>query len=245
MALKKKHEEHENHERWLVSYADFITLLFAFFVVMYSISSVNEGKYRVVSEALKEAFSRDKHQRKGNPGPGGITISRDNKPSERKDGWKQLGGVMNPLRVLDSGTVVTIGGKHPFDEGEFTLKAEHLGILDEIKLGMVGKQNVIEIRGHTSGDPDDSLVIENGLIREYKSTDARSSADHWLLSYLRAKAVADYLTQGPEPRIDAVQIKLLALAYTEPEILEHHPENEENAKENRRVDVRITSKTVK
>ncbi|MBH0210425.1 MAG: flagellar motor protein MotD, partial [Nitrospira sp.] len=50
---KHKHEEHENHERWLVSYADFITLLFAFFVVMYSISSVNVGKYRTVSESIK------------------------------------------------------------------------------------------------------------------------------------------------------------------------------------------------
>lgn len=57
MARKKKHEEHENHERWLVSYADFITLLFAFFVVMYSVSSVNEGKYRVLSESLNAAFS--------------------------------------------------------------------------------------------------------------------------------------------------------------------------------------------
>lgn len=56
MARKKKHEEHENHERWLVSYADFITLLFAFFVVMYSVSSVNEGKYRVLSDALMSAF---------------------------------------------------------------------------------------------------------------------------------------------------------------------------------------------
>ena len=56
MARKKKHEEHENHERWLVSYADFITLLFAFFVVMYSISSVNEGKYRVLSESMAAAF---------------------------------------------------------------------------------------------------------------------------------------------------------------------------------------------
>ncbi len=56
MARKKPHEEHENHERWLVSYADFITLLFAFFVVMYSISSVNEGKYRVLSDALVAAF---------------------------------------------------------------------------------------------------------------------------------------------------------------------------------------------
>lgn len=56
MARKKKHEEHENHERWLVSYADFITLLFAFFVVMYSISQVNEGKYRVLSDSLVNAF---------------------------------------------------------------------------------------------------------------------------------------------------------------------------------------------
>jgi chemotaxis protein MotB len=56
MARKQKHEEHENHERWLVSYADFITLLFAFFVVMYSLSSVNEGKYRVLSESMAAAF---------------------------------------------------------------------------------------------------------------------------------------------------------------------------------------------
>ncbi|MBA1445653.1 MAG: flagellar motor protein MotD [Chromatiales bacterium] len=53
---RKRHEEQENHERWVVSYADFITLLFAFFVVMYSISSVNEGKYRVLSQTLSNAF---------------------------------------------------------------------------------------------------------------------------------------------------------------------------------------------
>ena len=56
MARKRAAEEHVNHERWLVSYADFITLLFAFFVVMYAISSVNEGKYRVLSDALVAAF---------------------------------------------------------------------------------------------------------------------------------------------------------------------------------------------
>lgn len=53
---RKKQEEHVNLERWLVSYADFITLLFAFFVVMYAISSVNEGKYRVLSDTLSEVF---------------------------------------------------------------------------------------------------------------------------------------------------------------------------------------------
>jgi chemotaxis protein MotB len=56
VSRKKKHEEHENHERRLVSYADFITLLFAFFVVMYSISSINEGKYKVLSESMAGAF---------------------------------------------------------------------------------------------------------------------------------------------------------------------------------------------
>jgi chemotaxis protein MotB len=56
MARKKRTEDHENLERWMVSYADFITLLFAFFVVMYAISSINEGKYRVLSDALVAAF---------------------------------------------------------------------------------------------------------------------------------------------------------------------------------------------
>ncbi|MGP1675567.1 MAG: flagellar motor protein MotD [Burkholderiales bacterium] len=50
------HRQSDNHERWLVSYADFITLLFAFFVVMYALSSLNEGKYRVLSESLIGAF---------------------------------------------------------------------------------------------------------------------------------------------------------------------------------------------
>ena len=57
MGRRKTQHERENHERWLVSYADFITLLFAFFVVMYSISSVNEGKYKVLSKTLVAAFT--------------------------------------------------------------------------------------------------------------------------------------------------------------------------------------------
>lgn len=56
MSRKKHAEAHENHERWLVSYADFITLLFAFFVVMYAVSSVNEGKFRVLADSMMVAF---------------------------------------------------------------------------------------------------------------------------------------------------------------------------------------------
>jgi len=56
MARRKRVEGHVNHERWLVSYADFITLLFAFFVVMYSVSTINEDKYRVLSDSMVSAF---------------------------------------------------------------------------------------------------------------------------------------------------------------------------------------------
>jgi chemotaxis protein MotB len=56
MARKHKHEEHANHEAWAIPYGDLITLLLAFFVVMYAMSSVNEGKYRVLSDSLVAAF---------------------------------------------------------------------------------------------------------------------------------------------------------------------------------------------
>lgn len=54
---RQPQEDLHNKERWLISYADFITLLFAFFVVMYSVSSVNEGKYKVLSDTLTGVFN--------------------------------------------------------------------------------------------------------------------------------------------------------------------------------------------
>ena len=56
MARKKAHPEHANHERWLISYADFITLLFAFFVVMFASSQTDKGKVQQVSESVKDAL---------------------------------------------------------------------------------------------------------------------------------------------------------------------------------------------
>jgi len=56
MARKRRHAEHENHERWLISYADFITLLFAFFVVMFASSQTDKGKMQQVSDSVKEAL---------------------------------------------------------------------------------------------------------------------------------------------------------------------------------------------
>jgi chemotaxis protein MotB len=58
---RKHHEEHVNHEAWAIPYADLMTLLLAFFVVMYAVSVVNEGKFRVMSESIVEAFNGSSH----------------------------------------------------------------------------------------------------------------------------------------------------------------------------------------
>ena len=70
------HEEETNHDRWLVSYADFITLMFAFFVVMYAISSVSEGKYRVLSDALMQAFDKEDSYQLLEPSPIDLPIEQ-------------------------------------------------------------------------------------------------------------------------------------------------------------------------
>ncbi|OAX55100.1 flagellar motor protein MotD [Xanthomonas graminis] len=56
MARKRQHEDHVNHEAWAIPYADLMTLLLAFFVVMYALSTVNEAKYRVMADAMSTAF---------------------------------------------------------------------------------------------------------------------------------------------------------------------------------------------
>jgi chemotaxis protein MotB len=61
MSRKEHHEDHVNHEAWAIPYGDLITLLLAFFVVMYAVSSVNEGKYRVLSDSLNAAFRGQPH----------------------------------------------------------------------------------------------------------------------------------------------------------------------------------------
>jgi len=98
MARRVKQAEAENHERWLVSYADFITLLFAFFVVMFASSQVDKGKQQQVADAVRKAFADGQlasaisgilggaadDKGKGNAmmrGPGGALVAKDAKLS--------------------------------------------------------------------------------------------------------------------------------------------------------------------
>lgn len=121
MARKKRYEEHENHDRWLVSYADFITLLFAFFVVMYSISSVNEGKYRVLSDSIVTAF-RDP-SRSLDPVQIG-TLTRSPAPS---DAVIEIFDVPLPRLPLEE----PVEKDKPAPDPEAAQQDEELGELDE------------------------------------------------------------------------------------------------------------------
>jgi chemotaxis protein MotB len=166
---KKKHEEHENHERWLVSYADFITLLFAFFVVMYSISSVNEGKFRTVSDSIKAALNPIVSpanvavpftigQNKAvtvNP-----TIDRVKEPAVRR-----LREIMRSLKnetqldiiqmkELSNGDIVlTLPDTVLFRTGEAVLRPEARPFIQAISEVLIDLDRHVRVEGHTDNVP--------------------------------------------------------------------------------------------
>ena len=137
MRRRRTVEEPENHERWLVSYADFITLLFAFFVVMYSISSVNEGKYRQVSQALVGVFSDA--ERSLRPIPIGDERPRTVQPakplisdSEQVDAGL---GQADPLKTIADDVRAAFGDL--LGSGQMTVRGNELWVEIELNSAML------------------------------------------------------------------------------------------------------------
>jgi chemotaxis protein MotB len=166
---KKKHEEHENHERWLVSYADFITLLFAFFVVMYSISSVNEGKFRTVSDSIKAAL---------NPIVSPATTSipftiGQNKPltvnptveSVKEPAVRRLRQIMRSLKeqtkldiiqlkeLTNGDIVLTLPDTVLFRSGESVLRPDAHPFIQAIGEVLIELDRHVRVEGHTDNVP--------------------------------------------------------------------------------------------
>jgi chemotaxis protein MotB len=214
MARKKIEEEHENHERWLVSYADFITLLFAFFVVMYAISSLNEGKYRVLSNALGSAFGKTQViampiiERKVVPVPAVIvkqtaeqrqnreilSRERDTLTGMARDILKALAPLVKQgkVRVTQSsrGISVEINASVLFAPGDAKLTPESGEALNAVAQILKNDPHAIQVEGHT-----DSIPI---------STTAFPS--NWELSSARASSVVRlFVANGiAESRLTAI-----------------------------------------
>jgi len=200
MARRKKHEEeHENHERWLVSYADFITLLFAFFVVMYAISSVNEGKYRVLSRSLGVAFGTpgqppatrepiDPNRPIINlplpvPKPQRTAVNSEIKrekahmTSIARDILKAMAPLISQGKVrvtqTSRGVSVEINASVLFAPGEAKLNEQSETALRAVAQVLKKVNNAIQVEGHT-----DDVPINNAMF-----------PSNWELSAVRASSV--------------------------------------------------------
>ena len=166
---KKKHEEHENHERWLVSYADFITLLFAFFVVMYSISSVNEGKFRTVSDSIKAALNPiSSPLTTAVPFTVGQNKAVTVKPtieSATEPAVRRLREIMRSLKnetqleitqlkeLTNGDIVLTLPDTVLFRPGEAVLRPEALPFVQAMGEVLVELNRHVRIEGHTDNVP--------------------------------------------------------------------------------------------
>ncbi len=160
MARKKKAEDHVNHERWLVSYADFITLLFAFFTTMYALSSVNEGKYRVLSESLSTAFNPSQYS--SDKIDIGLTLPDELKgdstfTAKNSGTYKNIIYLLGDLendgsaRIVPErrGVVVRLSDSAIFDQGKDQLLPEAEGILGQVAETLKNEESLIRIEGHT------------------------------------------------------------------------------------------------
>lgn len=209
---RSSEEEHENHERWLVSYADFITLLFAFFVVMYAISSVNEGKYRVLSDALTSAFKNIPGDTSGavaviNPNaplPIAIPLNKS-QPGLKTDETSQqkreqirtmardIKSALEPLvrdgrvRVTESarGISVEINASVLFASGDATLDLVAVSALQAVGKILATAAFPIIVEGHTDNAPINTQQFPS----------------NWELSGMRASAVVRlFVENGVDPR---------------------------------------------
>src|SRR5574338_1558923 len=168
---KKKHEEHENHERWLVSYADFITLLFAFFVVMYSVPSVNEGKYRTVSDSIKAALnpvnSTPASRLPFNIGDAKPKLMSPDIISANEPVIRRMREIMKrihpslklempDIKVVETGNgtiVISLPESILFNSGEARVRQEALPFLKALSEILIERDRHIRILGHTDNVP--------------------------------------------------------------------------------------------
>lgn len=231
MSRKKKHEEHENHERWLVSYADFITLLFAFFVSMYAISSVNEGKFRVLSDSLSVAFNPSLYSTvKLHDGPRFVKEQRshaadefqevfDNKYQKLTNALKDLEKEQKLSMIYDHKKItIRISESIVFQPGTDEMVPEALPVIDEIANALKDMSNNVRVEGHTDNIP----------------TNTSRFPSNWDLSSARALKVLKYLVEKHkyDPK------RLSASGYGEWRPVASNDTPEGRAK-NRRIDLQI------
>lgn len=206
MAKKHKHPEHENLERWLVSYSDFITLLFATFVVLYALAQVDATDFAKLEDSLKHAFSQNTlfdgqqsildssdsifdQQMQANSFIPSLMVEYIS-PKYEEDSFKEIIEEIKELseigeldgissKITEKGLLLTFDDKYLFAPGSAYLAKDARKLLDKVGV-LICKKFVLHsmiVEGHT-----DSLAIKSNV---YPS--------NWELSGARASSVVRYL----------------------------------------------------
>jgi chemotaxis protein MotB len=249
MMRRKKVQPHQNHERWLVSYADFITLLFAFFVVMFASSQKDKGAAAQVSESVRDALhhgqissvvstmlGRGKHEAKQAPLSKIPTKNRENQPPPvpethapdlvpylealQKGLEQELKSGKLEVKLQGRGLVISMREATFFNSGAEVVSPGSMEILERIAAIVHELPNPIRLEGHT-----DSRPIHNSRFH-----------NNWELSTARSIAMLEIMRdrfQIPESRMAVSGYGENAPADTN--------DTEEGRAHNRRVDLVLLS----
>jgi chemotaxis protein MotB len=226
---RRRHDPpHPNHERWLVSYADFITLLFAFFTTMYAISTVDARKLSTMVDSMQVAFDSDGRPRLSPDAaptkapPPAAAAARTTEQRERELARRlreRLDATAVNVEIDRRGIVVSIREAGSFPTGSAELSAVARQVLAELADTIGGDAAMkLRVEGHT-----DDVPIQTGRY-----------ASNWELSTARATSVVTYLAQ----QVGIAPERLSAAGYGE-----FHPRvpnaSDDDRARNRRVDIVI------
>jgi chemotaxis protein MotB len=232
---KRKPEEHENLERWLITYADLITLLLAFFIMMYTFSKHDSEKYKELTGHLKSIFTGGSSVAAAGAAAGNVPFDISLKvPGSAQDVKERLEEEIKKLAGTDAlekkisvitderGIVIRVLDEAFFDLGKADLKQGAKRTLDTIAPVIAAVDNPLRVEGHT-----DDIPIATS---EFRS--------NWELSVRRATEVVRYLVE----KHDLTPRRISAVGYAE-----YHPvapnDTAENRSRNRRIEI-IVSKSL-
>ena len=245
---RRRHAVHANHERWLVSYADFITLLFAFFVVMFASTQNDKNKAKDVSESVRQALEhgqfsaaistvlgRGKHEARKAPVTNEATPERENRTPPPSSHPPDLGKSLDTLtRGLDAdlkngklqlrldarGLIISLREKGFFASGDSSIAPESMSILTKIAEVVQALPNQVRLEGHTDARP-----IHNSRFHS-----------NWELSTARSIAVLELLRD----RFQIPPSRMAVAGYAENAPADTN-DTEEGRAHNRRVDLVLLS----
>jgi chemotaxis protein MotB len=236
----KGHEGgHENAERWLLTYADLITLLMVFFVVLYSMSQADSEKFKRISASLQQAFNVDvlQGQTASAIGDGSTALAPPLDDLISDGEVPQVARLQNKIQAIientsqtpdvtvgvdREGVVIRLSGSYLFDSGRAELKPNSLSVLDAVASELKLLNNDIRVDGHTDSTPIDSPRYPT----------------NWELSAARALAITRYLSE-----VDGIQSsRLVAAGFGEFRPLVPNDTRDHRA-QNRRVEIHLLSST--